>query len=306
MSILVIGSSNTDLVARTKSIPRAGETVLGSEFSVAQGGKGANQAVAAARLGADVTFMCKIGKDEFGDTAKTKFESEGIDTGYVLVSDSKPSGVALIAIDENGENSIVVASGSNSELRPEDVERIHDFSSYDIVLAQLETPMDTVERIGALAVDNGVRLILNPAPAAELSPELLSAVTLLTPNETEASALSGIEIVNDETAMDAAEKIVSKGVKNVIITLGSRGSLVYDGKNAEFVPAYKVRAVDTTAAGDVFNAALAVGLSEGKSLVDSARLASAASAIAVTRLGAQPSAPTRTETEEFIKLNDND
>ncbi len=306
MSILVIGSSNTDLVARTKNIPRAGETVLGGEFSVAQGGKGANQAVAAARLGAEVTFMCKIGRDEFGDTAKTKFESEGIDTGYVLVSDSKPSGVALIAIDEKGENSIVVASGSNSELRPEDVDTIRDFGSYDIVLAQLETPMDTVERIGALAADNGVRLILNPAPAAELSQELLSAVTLLTPNETEASALSGVEIVNDETAMAAAEKIVSKGVKNVIITLGSRGSLVYDGKNAEFVPAYKVRAVDTTAAGDVFNAALAVGLSEGKSLVDSARLASAASAIAVTRLGAQPSAPTRTETEEFIKHHDND
>jgi len=300
MGILVIGSSNTDLIAKAKCLPKPGETVLGGAFSVAPGGKGANQAVAAARLGADVTFMCKVGRDDFGETAKANFVKEGIDVSYVLCSETQPSGVALIAIDENAENSIVVASGANLELSPEDVDAIKDIDKYDVVLVQLETPMDTVEHIGELATAHSLKFILNPAPAAHLSKELLNNVTLLTPNETEASAISGIEIVDDETAVKAAEAITKAGVKMVIITMGGRGSLIYDGKTAEFIPAFKVKAVDTTAAGDVFNAALAVGLSEGKTLVEAAKLATAASAIAVTRLGAQPSAPTRNETEELL------
>lgn len=303
MGILVIGSSNTDLIAKAKSLPKPGETVLGGAFCTAQGGKGANQAVAAARLGADVTFMCKLGHDDFGEAARDGFVKEGIDTRYVLTSDTLPSGVALISIDEHAENCIIVASGSNAELSCADVDRIVDFGAYDVVLVQLETPMATVEHIGQLAAEKGVKFILNPAPAAPLSADLLKTVTVLTPNETEAGSISGVEVVDDETAIKAAAAIVAMGVDKVIMTLGSRGSLVYDGKSANFVPAFKVNAVDTTAAGDVFNAGLAVGLSEGKSLIDSVKLATASSAISVTRLGAQPSAPRRSEVEEFIKNN---
>lgn len=303
MSILIIGSSNTDLVAKAKTLPRPGETVLGGAFSIAQGGKGANQAVAAARLGADVTFMCRVGKDDFGAQARAGFVSEGINTEYVLTSETQPSGVALITIDDNAENCIVVASGANNELSPADVDSIENFGEYDVVLVQLETPMETVEHIGELAKENNITFVLNPAPAADLSRELLSRVSVITPNEVEASSISGVEIKDDATAVEAAKKIVSMGVGKVIMTLGSRGSLVYDGNETTFIPAYKVKAIDTTAAGDVFNAGLAVGISEGMSLVEAVKIATAASAIAVTRLGAQPSAPTRSEIEEFIKNN---
>lgn len=300
MSILVIGSSNTDLVAHAKSLPKPGETILGGEFFVNPGGKGANQAVGAARVGKNITFCCMTGEDDYGKAAKALFAAEGIDTSYVLSTPDAPSGVALITVDENAENCIVVASGANLKLSPDVVDGIKDFGSYDIVLAQLETPMETIEHIGELAVKNGVKFVLNPAPAAKLSKKLLSCIDIITPNETEAEIITGIHISDDESAIKAAECIAASGVGTVIITLGSRGSLIYDAAGPRFVPAFKVKAVDTTAAGDIFNGSLCVALSEGKGIDDAVRFASATASIAVTRKGAQASAPTREEVEKVL------
>lgn len=300
MAILVIGSSNTDLVAHAKSLPKPGETILGGEFFVNPGGKGANQAVGAARVGKNVTFCCMTGEDDYGKSAKALFEKEGIDTSYVLSTSEAPSGVALITVDENAENCIVVASGANLKLTPEVVDGIRDFGSYDIVLAQLETPMDTVEHIGELAKKNGVKFVLNPAPAAKLSEKLLSCIDIITPNETEAEIITGVHISDDESALAAAKCMHRMGVDTVIITLGSRGSLVSDKDGARFVHAFKVKAVDTTAAGDIFNGSLCVALSEGKAIDEAVRFASATASIAVTRKGAQASAPTRDEVEKVL------
>lgn len=300
MAILVIGSSNTDLVAHAKSLPKPGETILGGEFFVNPGGKGANQAVGAARVGKDVTFCCMTGEDDYGKAAKALFEKEGIDTSYVLSTPEAPSGVALITVDEKAENCIVVASGANLKLTPEVVDGIKDFASYDIVLAQLETPMDTIEHIGELAKKNGVKFVLNPAPAAKLSEKLLSCIDIITPNETEAEIITGVHIDSDESALAAAKCMHDMGVGTVIITLGSRGSLVSDAKGSRFVPAFKVKAVDTTAAGDIFNGSLCVALSEGKDIDEAVRFASATASIAVTRRGAQASAPYREEVEKVL------
>ncbi|MBQ0044091.1 MAG: ribokinase [Bacteroidales bacterium] len=300
MAILVIGSSNTDLVAHAKSLPKPGETILGGEFFVNPGGKGANQAVGAARVGKDVTFCCMTGEDDYGKAAKALFEKEGIDTSYVLSTPEAPSGVALITVDEKAENCIVVASGANLKLTPEVVDGIKDFASYDIVLAQLETPMDTIEHIGDLAKKNGVKFVLNPAPAAKLSEKLLSCIDIITPNETEAEIITGVHIDSDESALAAAKCMHDMGVGTVIITLGSRGSLVSDAKGSRFVPAFKVKAVDTTAAGDIFNGSLCVALSEGKDIDEAVRFASATASIAVTRRGAQASAPYREEVEKVL------
>lgn len=303
MAILVIGSSNTDLVAHAKSLPKPGETILGGEFFVNPGGKGANQAVGAARVGRDVTFCCMTGEDDYGKAAKTLFEKEGIDTTYVLSTPEAPSGVALITVDEKAENCIVVASGANLKLTPEVVDGIRDFASYDIVLAQLETPMDTIEHIGELARENGVKFVLNPAPAAKLSEKLLSCIDIITPNETEAEIITGVHIDSDESALAAAKCMHDMGVGTVIITLGSRGSLVSDGKGSRFVPAFRVNAVDTTAAGDIFNGSLCVALSEGKDMDEAVRFASATASISVTRRGAQASAPYREEVEKVLNNN---
>lgn len=300
MAILVIGSSNTDLVAHAKSLPKPGETILGGEFFVNPGGKGANQAVGAARVGKDVTFCCMTGEDDYGKAAKALFEKEGIDTSYVLSTPEAPSGVALITVDEKAENCIVVASGANLKLTPEVVDGIKDFASYDIVLAQLETPMNTIEHIGELAKKNGVKFVLNPAPAAKLSEKLLSCIDIITPNETEAEIITGVHIDSDESALAAAKCMHDMGVGTVIITLGSRGSLVSDAKGSRFVPAFKVKAVDTTAAGDIFNGSLCVALSEGKDIDEAVRFASATASIAVTRRGAQASAPYREEVEKVL------
>lgn len=301
MGILVIGSSNTDLVAHASRLPAPGETVIGDSFFVNPGGKGANQAVAAARLSNDVTFCCKIGTDDYGAAALAGFRKEGIDTTYVFTTDKHPSGVALISVDEKGENCIVVAPGANMQMTTEDIDRVGDFGRYPIVLAQLETPLDAIERAAVRTKEAGGCFILNPAPACELSKDLLAKVDILTPNETEAGLLSGIVVSNDDDAVRAAEKLCSFGVKTVIITMGSRGSLIYEDGKSEFVDAFKVKAVDTTAAGDTFNGALAVALSEGKSVVEAARFASAASSIAVTRPGAQASAPTREEVDNKLQ-----
>ena len=298
--ILVVGSTNTDMVIKAAHLPRPGETILGGTFFMNPGGKGANQAVAIARLGAPVTFICKTGTDIFGHQSQQLFEAEGINTSYVFSDPQNPSGVALISVDDKAENCIVVASGANANLTPEDLKKAEEaIDQCDIVLLQLEIPMETVEYVAKIASEKGKKVILNPAPAQPLSAELLSHLYLITPNETEAEMISGVKITDEASANEAAQVLSEKGVQNVIITLGSKGALVYSNGESEVVPAYKVNAIDTTAAGDVFNGALTVALSEGRDLKEASRFGCKASAISVTRSGAQSSAPYRNEVDIF-------
>lgn len=299
-NILVIGSSNTDMVIRTEHLPLPGETVIGGTFFMNPGGKGANQAVAVARLGGQVAFVCKTGSVIFGHQAQQLFSEEGIDSSYVFSDTKNPSGVALITVDTHAENCIVVAPGANAHLTVADLKHsARAVEKADIVLLQLEIPMETVEEAAVMARRLGKKVVLNPAPASKLSPRLLESLYVITPNETEAEMISGIHIVDGASAEAAARKIASMGVPNVIVTLGTRGALVFDGTDCEIVPACKVQAVDTTAAGDVFNGALVVALAEGRSLTEAARFACKASAISVTRVGAQSSVPYRTEVDIF-------
>lgn len=299
--ILVVGSSNTDMVIRTDHLPVPGETILGGTFFMNPGGKGANQAVAVARLEGDVAFICKIGKDVFGYQSQQLFADEGIDTSYIFFDAEYPSGIAMITVDDKGENSITVASGANMNLTPTDIETAKDaIEEADIILLQLEIPMETVEYVARTAAKQNKKVILNPAPARPLSRELLKSLYLITPNETEAELLTGQKITNVETAVRAAASIKDMGVENVIITMGSRGALIYAGSLCALVPAYKVKAVDTTAAGDIFNGALVMALAEGRDWIEAARFACKASAIAVTRAGAQSSAPYRNEVDSFL------
>lgn len=298
--ILVVGSSNTDMVIKSNNLPRAGETVLGGVFFMNPGGKGANQAVACARLGGNVTFVCKTGNDIFGHQSQQQFEEEEINTSYVFSDLNKPSGVALIFVDETGENSISVASGSNSSLQPSDISLAEEaVEKADLILIQLEIPMNTVEFTAKLAHEKGKFVILNPAPAPSipLSPDLLKNIYLINPNEIEAEIISGIKILDMETAILAAKKINEMGVSNVIITLGSKGALLYDGIKSEFIPGHKVNALDSTGAGDCFSGALVIAISEGLVLPDAVRFANKVAAISVTRQGAQSSLPYRAEVD---------
>lgn len=298
--ILVVGSSNTDMVIKAAHLPRPGETILGGTFFMNPGGKGANQAVAIARLGGPVTFICKTGSDIFGHQSQQLFEEEGINTSYVFSDSGNPSGVALITVDEKAENSIVVASGANANLLPSDLEKAEEaIERADLVLMQLEVPMETVCFVADIAWQKGKKVILNPAPAHPLPADLLRHLYLITPNETEAEMITGVKITDESSAGEAARALSGMGVQHVIITLGSKGALIYSNGKAEMVPALKVAAVDTTAAGDVFNGALTVALSEGRSLKEAARFACKASAISVTRVGAQSSAPYRNEVDIF-------
>jgi ribokinase len=294
--ILVIGSTNMDMVVKTTHLPAPGETVLGGSFLMNPGGKGANQAVAVARLGGDATFVTKIGNDIFGKQSAQLFDEEGIDTKHILSDPSSPSGVALIMVDAYGENSIVVASGANANLRPEDVKAVlKQIPNIDIMLVQLEIPLDTVDFIARYAAENGILLILNPAPANTLSPKLLKNIGIITPNATEAEMLTGVKVKNKESAEKAARVLQRKGVKDVIITLGPIGAFVLSQDECKLVAANKVEAVDTTAAGDVFNGALAVAVAEGKSISKAVEFACLASSLSVTKLGAQSSIPYRNE-----------
>ena len=301
-NIVVIGSSNTDMVVKTSHLPVPGETVLGGDFFMNAGGKGANQAVAAARYGNRVVFVAKTGNDLFGEQVRKSMKEDGIVTDYVFIDEEHPSGVALITIDQKAENCIVVAGGANMYLKPEDIDKAKDeILGGDVVLMQLETPIETVEYAAKMAAEAGVKVILNPAPApAEpLNKELISNLFLITPNRSEASRLTGIEVTDLASAQRAALALYDMGAKNVIVTLGSEGSLVYDGHMMMRVEAIKVEAVDTTAAGDTYNGVLASVIAEGKSLIDAVHEANIAGAISVTRMGAQPAAPTR---EEIIAM----
>jgi len=301
LPVLVIGSSNTDLIIKAARIPKPGETILGGEFVRAAGGKGANQAVAAARAGGTVTFIARVGRDVNGDQAVAGFAADGINVKHVIRDPTRPSGVALILVDQSGENSIAVASGANDKLSPADVRRAKGaFRGSRVVLLQLETPLPAVVAAAALAAAAGVRLVLNPAPARPLPAQLLKRIYLLTPNESEAELLTGVKVTNEATAANAAAKLLARGVQNVIITMGSRGAFVAGKNLRQLIPGFKVRAVDATGAGDVFNGAIVVALAEDRALLEAARFASAAAAISVTRFGAQPSAPTRQEIEAVL------
>lgn len=296
--IIVVGSSNTDMVIRTERLPGPGETILGGDFIMNPGGKGANQAVAARRLGAKVAFVCRLGADMFGDKAVDAYSEEGIDVSYISRDVNKSSGIALITVDSHAENCIVVASGANASLSAADIDNaVKAVADSDIMLLQLESPMETVEYAAKVAKGLGVKVILNPAPAPKegIPDAVLENVDLIIPNSTEAEMLSGIHITDYESASEAAKEISAKGISQVIITLGAKGSLVFDNGEEAVVPSVKVKAVDTTAAGDTFCGAVAVALSEGKALAEAAGFAAKASALTVTRMGAQPSIPYRDE-----------
>jgi len=295
-SILVIGSTNTDMVIKADHLPAPGETILGGSFFMNPGGKGANQAVAAKRLGGEVTFIAKTGNDIFGERSLQLFKDEGIDTTYMIADRANPSGVALITIDKNAENCIVVASGANAALTPVDLLPATDaIKQAGTILMQLEIPLETVLYVAKMAAANQCKMILNPAPACELPDALFKHIAIITPNKKEAEMLSGISINGMEDVHAAAVAIREKGVETVIITLGPEGAFISNKDMEQLVPATAVKAVDTTAAGDVFNGALAVALAEGHALVDAVDFGCRAAAISVTRLGAQSAAPYRSE-----------
>lgn len=307
-AVIVLGSINTDLVVRGPRLPRPGETILGGNFYQAGGGKGANQAVVAARAAREpVLFIAAVGGDLFGRESLERLAVENLDCRFIKTVAGEPSGVALILVDTQGENLISVASGANLLLEPADVDRVSDevFASARVFLASLETPLETVAHGLSRAKAAGLLTVLNPAPAAReiLDCDLLRQVDVLTPNEVEAAMLSGIEIASAETvdverAVAAARTLQDRGCRAVIVTLGSAGVVVIED-SVTHIPALRVQAVDATAAGDAFSGALAVALSEGRSLVDAAHWASLAAAIAVSRPGAQPSLATRDEIERF-------
>lgn len=293
-----MGSCNTDMVINMERLPLPGETLLGGKFFMNPGGKGANQAVAAARLGGKVLFIAKVGNDPFGVRAVDQYKAEGINTKHVLVDKEHPSGVALILVDAHGENSIAVASGANAHLMPQDIDNARGaIEDGDILLMQLETPLETVEHAALLAKQLGKKVILNPAPAHPLPESLLRNLYMLIANETEAEYISGIQITDMNSVARAADIICGKGVENVVITLGSKGAFVKERGAYHQVQGLKVKAVDATAAGDTFCGALCVALAEGRSITEAVEFANRAAAITVTRMGAQSSLPYRREVE---------
>ncbi len=300
-SILIIGSSNTDMVIKSDKFPLPGETILGGKFFMFSGGKGANQAVAASRLGGNVTFIAKIGNDIFGKQALQQFRKEGIRVDFVISDIDNPSGVALITVDAKGENSIVVAPGANGALSQHDLEKTkNEIAQFDILLMQLEIPISSVLFAAQLASQNGKKVILNPAPAMPLPTEIYQTLFLITPNKTEIQSLSGIEISDDDSIRKAAKTLKDKGVKNVIVTLGSRGAYLLNDSVDIFIDAPVVNAVDTTAAGDVFNGALSVAIAEDWTLIEAVAFANSAAALSVTKMGAQTSAPYRNEVKMSV------
>ena len=298
-NILVMGSTNTDMVVKAEHFPAPGETILGGTFLMNPGGKGANQAVAASRLGGQVTFITKVGNDIFGKQALQQFRKENIRTDYAFSDLEHPSGVALITVDQHGENSIVVAPGANAALRPEDLEKAADeFARCQLLLMQLEVPLPTVVAAADHATRHGKKVILNPAPAAELPDKLLSQLFVITPNQSEAQLLTSIRIDGQDSLQAAARQLLDKGVANVIITLGAEGAFMANDAQYTYIASQSVKAVDTTAAGDVFNGALAVALSEDMPMEEAVAFANRAAAISVTRMGAQSSIPTRQEIDQ--------
>jgi ribokinase len=298
--ILVIGSANTDMVIKSAKLPLPGETILGGTFFMNAGGKGANQAVAASRLGGAVTLVAKVGNDIFGKQTIDGLQKENINTDFVFTDDTAPSGIALIMVNETGENCIAVAPGANTNLLPGDIEEVKDIDKADMIVLQLEIPLVTIASVIKKAKANHQKVIINPAPAQRLDDELLNGLFLITPNESEASLLTGISVAGEKSASQAAEVLLNKGVQNVIITLGKNGAYFQDKKLKLLINAPVVQALDTTAAGDTFSGALAVALTENLDQLNidwerAIKFAVTAASISATRLGAQASVPYRNE-----------
>jgi ribokinase len=299
--LVVIGSSNTDMILQVPRIPLPGETILGGQFQTAPGGKGANQAVSAARAGADVSLLACVGDDAFGREALAGFAADGIDCEHVIVDPTAPSGVAQIFVAADGENSIGVASGANACLTPAHIEQSASaIEASNTVLLQLEIPLETVMRAAEIGAAADCRVILNPAPAQELPMELYPLLDIISPNETEAELLTGIAVKDESSAAVAAAKLHDRGVDTVLITLGAVGVFLSAKASSKIVPAHVVDVVDTTAAGDVFNGNLAAALCRDLQLEDALAYAQAAAALSVQCLGAQPSAPTRVAIDAFL------
>ncbi len=300
--ITVVGSVNMDLVFRTPRMPAVGETLSGHEFRQIPGGKGANQAVAAARQGADVAFIGRVGDDVFGQYSLRCLADDGIDVSYLSAVADIATGVAGIIVTDQGDNSIVLAAGANAALSAENVEAAQSaISSAQILVCQLETPLPTVTRAIQLARQHQVKVILNPAPVQALSDELLAQVDYLVVNETEAAQLSGIQVSNQESAQRASEKLLQRGAAVVLLTMGEHGVCITEAGGSSFIDAIKVDVVDTTAAGDTFVGAFAVGIAKGLDIKTASTEAQYTAALAVTKLGAQTSIPQRSEVEQFMR-----
>lgn len=305
MSVLVFGSFVVDLTCRSKGLPLPGQTLLGTSFKLGPGGKGSNQAVAAHRAGADVTLVTKLGKDVFGKVALDFYQNEGMDTSHIIQSEDVDTGAAAIIVDEiTAQNEIVVVTGACNHITTEDVEKCRPLiEKANILLLQLEINFDALYKVIEIAHAAGAKIVLNPAPAAELPDEILSKIDIVTPNETEAQALTGVTVVDAETAEKAAKVFIDKGVKQVIITMGSLGSYAYDGEKGELLPRLKVNAIDTTGAGDAFNGGFVKALDEGKTLFEALRYGNATGALSVTKLGTAPSMPYQNEIDEMVRQN---
>ena len=298
--VLVVGSLNADLVVRAPRFPQPGETISGEDLQVIPGGKGANQAVAAARLGANVSMLGRVGKDNFGDFLLHNLRSNRVDTQFIQ-RDEASTGTATIIVDGNGQNSIVLSAGANGKVSAVDVEHA-SFSDFSLLLLQLEIPIPTVLRAAQRARESGLRVILNPAPAQSLPDELIALADFLIPNETELSLLTGVKVDDIPSAEQAAHILLGRGVKTVIVTLGSKGALIVNKDAGTHVDTFKVNVVDTTAAGDAFIGGFANALLENKSLEESVRYGCACGALATTKFGAQPSLPVKEEVESLMPL----
>ncbi|MDF2440242.1 MAG: ribokinase [Abditibacteriota bacterium] len=300
--VVVIGSSNIDMTVRCRELPLPGQTILGDDFVITPGGKGANQAVAAAKLGARTQLIARLGNDVFAEASMNSFSRAGLGTDYIVRDETSPSGVALIFVDENGENQIVVAPGANGKLTPADIDRaLPVIENAKVMVLQLEIPMETVRHAAQLATQHKTRVILNPAPARVLPPSLLEQVDILIANETEVLVLTGADDVDTSTAARACGPLLEAGVESVITTLGKNGAVITSGVGATKVPGFKVKAIDTTSAGDTFAGAIACALAQGRSLEDAVHFANAAAALSATKQGAQVSMPTRAEVEKMIE-----
>lgn len=299
--IVVIGSSNTDLIAKVKDFPKAGETIKGISYFQAMGGKGANQALAAHRLGGDVKFITSLGKDTYGLSSLEYYKKEGLDASLSFMADNTPSGVAMIWVDEKGENSIVIISGANEMLSSEYIHKIEkEILEADLIVLQMEIPYETVRTVCEIAYEHNKQILLNVAPARKLDADIIKKIHILVVNETEAEIISG-EKIREIGEQPVVDKLLALGAKSVVLTLGSKGCIMKNESEYHVIPAFKVKSIDSTGAGDTFCGALAAGLNKGRSWKDSLIFASAASAICVTRMGAQPSIPTETEVHDFLK-----
>lgn len=300
-NLTVLGSINADHVISVPYFAKPGETLTGHSYHIAYGGKGANQAVAAARLGAKVSFIGCIGDDGIGKAMKTAFEKDDINTRPIKSVANEMTGIAMIQVAESGENSIVISAGANGHLDETVVAEFQsEITQADCLLMQLETPLPAIIQAAKIAKENNTQVVLNPAPARALPDELLSLLDMITPNETEVEILTGIKVVDETSAKLAAQAFHQKGIEKVLITLGSKGVFVSENGQGEIVAGFRVNAVDTTAAGDTFNGALVTAMLEDKPLNEAIRFAHAAAAISVTRKGAQPSIPSRQETLDFL------